>query len=740
MVLLQLSAATLQLPAQQAETDRRQGEAVKAKAEAGDAESEYQVGLRYYNGEGLPKDFGEAVKWFRKAAEQNVAMAQFKLGTSYDFGEGVAKDDVEAVKWHRKAAEQNVAMAQANLGACYGLGKGVAKDEVEAYKWFLLAAAQGDEHARKFMAVSESRLTREQIAEGQKLARNFQPRKAGEPSPKESWLAPSPLPTIPSVTPLPAAPADRSEIEKRINALLAELKSPKRDARSIFKELDDQFSALDKVARGALLPQRWEFILAVERAQMWRPMLTELLKFRQVAGRSVKNRPAWEAEPEIGMGNYAVAEKWLSDVGKEYPQDPEVDLWKAALWNKHERWPETLAAASAALAKAKPNSNVALPTVIARANFYKYHALLYQNKLPAAKIALNHALALEKNNAEFKQAERVLAFAELNKLIQSNIYLDTIPLGIYHLFTSDRKPGLAGSLCAFKLTTLTPSARSIRMTVEIPEVTEPLTRSLTLLPGQTQTMYLTPPLKSGFDPSTLRAERPAELAVTFTDLATNSTFFNWSFPVKLLPPDTLPFSIKTHQNTHPLRLEFMGAWVMPNSQSIEQFLTAAKARAPGQAFPGPYGESVPQVKAMFEELKSNGVTYVMDPTVFSQFDHFQRTRLPKEVLASHNAQCLEGSLLFASLMESIGLKPLIVVVPGHAFVGWEPTKNDFHSSFGSYYLETTMVGSHSFEEAMASATARMQKTTDSNAFKEGKAFVVKISELRTKGITPQPYQ
>jgi S1-C subfamily serine protease len=92
----------------------------------------------------------------------------------------VAKDYVEAVKWLRKAAEQNVALAQAGLGACYGTGTGVAKDYVEAYKWTLLASGPGDEVARKNVTVLEHKMTREQIAEGQKLARSFKPR--GVPS------------------------------------------------------------------------------------------------------------------------------------------------------------------------------------------------------------------------------------------------------------------------------------------------------------------------------------------------------------------------------------------------------------------------------------------------------------------------------------------------------------------------------------------------------------------------------
>jgi TPR repeat protein len=116
------------------------------------------------------------VKWLRKAAEQNHAGAQFNLGVGYAYGQGVVKDALEAVKWYRKAAEVNHAKAQTNLGVCYLNGEGVAKDEVEAYKWFLLGATHGDENAKTNMAIQESRLTREQIAEGQKRARNFKPR------------------------------------------------------------------------------------------------------------------------------------------------------------------------------------------------------------------------------------------------------------------------------------------------------------------------------------------------------------------------------------------------------------------------------------------------------------------------------------------------------------------------------------------------------------------------------------
>ena len=98
------------------------------------------------------------------------------MGVCCEYGTGVAKDDREAVKWYRKAAEQNHASAQFNMGNCYAKGLGVAKDYVEAYKWSLLAAAQGGDEARRLSTGLEYWMTREQIAEGQALARNFKPR------------------------------------------------------------------------------------------------------------------------------------------------------------------------------------------------------------------------------------------------------------------------------------------------------------------------------------------------------------------------------------------------------------------------------------------------------------------------------------------------------------------------------------------------------------------------------------
>jgi len=82
---------------------------------------------------------------------------------------------VEEVKWYRQAAEQNIAEAQYNLGFDYANGTGVVKDYVEGYKWILLASANGSQKAADSIPGFENRMSPEQIAEGQKLAREFRP-------------------------------------------------------------------------------------------------------------------------------------------------------------------------------------------------------------------------------------------------------------------------------------------------------------------------------------------------------------------------------------------------------------------------------------------------------------------------------------------------------------------------------------------------------------------------------------
>ena len=105
-----------------------------------------------------------------------MGAAQNNLGTLYDRGQGVAQNYAEAIKWYRLAAEQGHDVAQYNLGTMYAVGHGVPLDYVSAYKWLNLSAAQGYDLAVENRDFVAKYMTPVQIAEAQKLAREWKPK------------------------------------------------------------------------------------------------------------------------------------------------------------------------------------------------------------------------------------------------------------------------------------------------------------------------------------------------------------------------------------------------------------------------------------------------------------------------------------------------------------------------------------------------------------------------------------
>jgi len=128
----------------------------------------------------VPQDDAEATKWFRKAAEQGDASAQYSLGYALHAGLGTPADHAEESAWFRKAAEQGHAQARINVGMTYFKGMGVPQDYVQAHMWFNLAAASATDDDIRKQAVTNrdvvaAAMTPTQIADAQKLAREWQP-------------------------------------------------------------------------------------------------------------------------------------------------------------------------------------------------------------------------------------------------------------------------------------------------------------------------------------------------------------------------------------------------------------------------------------------------------------------------------------------------------------------------------------------------------------------------------------
>src|SRR5947207_4399890 len=126
----------------------------RTRAEQGDITAEFGLAHMYQKGRGVPQDYNEAVRWYRKGAEQGYAKAQFNLGDMYRDGEGVPQDYAEAVRWVHKAADQGDPKAESALGYAYYSGEGVPQEYAEAVGWYRKAADQGYASAKQVSPLS----------------------------------------------------------------------------------------------------------------------------------------------------------------------------------------------------------------------------------------------------------------------------------------------------------------------------------------------------------------------------------------------------------------------------------------------------------------------------------------------------------------------------------------------------------------------------------------------------------
>jgi hypothetical protein len=204
----------------------------------------------------------------------------------------------------------------------------------------------------------------------------------------------------------------------------------------------------------------------------------------------------------------------------------------------------------------------------------------------------------------------------------------------------------------------------------------------------------------------------AMLNVLVEDLDSQKVEIHKSYPIWLLAKTTAPLYVQDPTTGQWQDItSYLGAFVTPNAPVIMSFLRQAIDYHPQRQFVGyQINETAvePQVEALFNALKNvPDIRYVNSVITFTpeQGAFSQRVRLPKESLEHREANCIDGAVLVASLLEAISLSPGIVLVPGHAFVAWETWKGNDQWR----YLETTMIGSHTFQEACKSADAQAAK-------------------------------
>jgi hypothetical protein len=296
-------------------------------------------------------------------------------------------------------------------------------------------------------------------------------------------------------------------------------------------------------------------------------------------------------------------------------------------------------------------------------------------------------------------------------------------------------PALAGAQAAdyWPLATLSIANTATKpvlqiITAEVRGWSETLRLTAVIGPHEVRTFNLDPELLAKtYDNGEIR---PATLVVEVQDPATGRTFAQQR-PVFLHSASDLFWGRKF------ANAQLLARWVTPHDDRVLKLVSEAERLAPGRHLRG--YNLVPgiklddqvraQARAVFEAMRRSGISYVSSIYTFGNYpDETQRIRLPRETLELSNANCIDVSVAFASAIENLGMKPVIVIVPGHAFTGVRLGPN----SQEILYLDLTVLPRGTLAGAVARAQAWLKKTPQSEV------LTVDIGAARSLGVYPMP--
>jgi hypothetical protein len=252
--------------------------------------------------------------------------------------------------------------------------------------------------------------------------------------------------------------------------------------------------------------------------------------------------------------------------------------------------------------------------------------------------------------------------------------------------------------------------------------------------------------------ATLNEIRPATLRVTVEQTApTVRMLYDRTERIQLHARDTALLAVKAPDGSIIDLTEYLAGWITPHRPEIEELLRRAAEHHPSRRFVGYQGAPTlvqgaeivrAQARAIFTVLKQDtSLVYIDSPLNLGEQagQVTQRVRLPTESLAAGgSANCIDGTVLFASLLELASIDPFIVVVPGHAFVGWRIWQGVDQYEF----LETTMIGSDNFDAAQQAAQDQYDDVLMKGYFSRGLfdpggfARLIDVASCRANGILP----
>jgi hypothetical protein len=319
---------------------------------------------------------------------------------------------------------------------------------------------------------------------------------------------------------------------------------------------------------------------------------------------------------------------------------------------------------------------------------------------------------------------------------------DVLPV-LYHLYGT-----YFPDLVVTTLTNRGNNLAKVRVETAIPHYTETAVETVTLGPGETVKIAQNPPLT----PDALGMLRDMKQAMLHIQIdylkeGEKRLIYEGTAPITVYSREDFPWGIPGYRTGR----AFIAAMVTPNDPALDELIRVAADYHPGGTIMWGYGDETDSdgqvwnnMKAIYDAVAdAYNMTYVATGLPFTSPEeeaeglYLQRIKLPYEVLETHSGMCIELALLFASAFEKLYLDPVIIHVPGHAYVAVQIAEG----SNTYYFLETTLVGRFSFEDAIQKGADEWGE--DAGAVGQDRMdayYWSNISTQRKEGVWPIPWR
>ena len=313
-------------------------------------------------------------------------------------------------------------------------------------------------------------------------------------------------------------------------------------------------------------------------------------------------------------------------------------------------------------------------------------------------------------------------------VVNVQLQIDPLPTGAYHLMDPETDP-----LLTVEVENVSRDIRRVCVKAHLEGLSATAVRTIEIEPRKTAAFNLQPTLFPERAHAITEVQR-ATLHVIVEDLDGKVESHD-TYPITCLARTASFNAVRRPETGETVDLShYYGAWVTPHAVTVQERIRRAVELAPDRQMLGYQGDPDVvnrQVAALYQSLRETEIVYVNSVIDYGAPAGMttQRTRLPRESIELRSANCIDGTVLLASLMEGVSLNPAIVLVPGHAFVGWEAWQGSDEWRF----LETTLIGTADFEVAHQSGQRQYEQFSK---FSKNKIKLHSLQNLRARGIWP----